>query len=90
QYRVNFRNEVSVNGFPSKIKSAAIKKKDGYYVEMMIPFNTIKPAAGTTIGFDLQINDDPGDGKRGSIAKWNDPTNESYRNTSGFGTLVLE
>jgi len=90
QYRVSYENLVTLNGYPSKIKSKAKKVKGGYVVEMMIPFSTIKPAAGIQIGFDLQINDDPGTGKRGAIAKWNDPTNESYRNTSGFGTLVLE
>lgn len=90
QYRLNFENEFSSRGNAAKIKSAAVKSKDGYYVEVMIPFQTIKGKAGTKIGFDLQINDDSGSGKRDSISKWNDPTNESYRNTSGFGTLSLE
>lgn len=89
QYRINFENEQSFGGYPSKINSVAVVTKDGYNVEVVIPFKTIKGANGVKIGFDLQVNDDPGTGKRGSIAKWNDPTNESYRNTSGFGVLEL-
>ena len=33
------------------------------------------------IGFDSQINDDDGSGKRDPIVKWNNPTGESYRKT---------
>jgi endo-1,4-beta-xylanase len=90
QYRVNFDNEVSTAGQAAAIKSAAVVTTDGYDVELMIPFQTIKPSSGTSLGFDLQINDDSGTGTRTSIAKWNDPTNESYRDTSGFGTLILK
>ena len=28
-----------------------------------------------------------GDGTRDSISKWNDPTDNSYQNTAGFGLL---
>lgn len=90
QYRLNYENEFSSRGNAANIKSVAVVSKDGYYVEVMIPLQTIKGAAGTKIGFDLQINDDSGSGSRSSISKWNDPTNESYRNTSGFGTLIFE
>jgi endo-1,4-beta-xylanase len=75
---------------PAKIVSAPAVTADGYVIEVKIPFRFIKPKPGTKIGFDLQINDDPGSGRRESYAKWNDPTNESFRNTSGFGTLILE
>ena len=47
-------------------------------------------AVGSILGIDFQVNDDiEGNGKRGSIAKWNDPTNESWRNTSNWGILKL-
>jgi len=62
----------------------------GYILEVMIPFTSIKGKSGVKIGFDLQINDDAGNGSRSTITKWNDPTNDSYQNTSGFGTLILE
>jgi endo-1,4-beta-xylanase len=89
QYRLNYVNEFSYRGNPAKIKSKTATTKDGYNVEIMIPFQFIQPGVDSKIGFDLQINDDNGDGKRSSIAKWNDATNESYRNTSGFGTLIF-
>ncbi len=90
QYRLNYENEFSSRGNAAKIKSKAVVIKDGYNVEVKIPLQFIKGSTGTKIGFDLQINDDSGSGQRDSISKWNDPTNESYRNTSGFGTLVFE
>ncbi len=89
QYRINFENEKSSGGFPADIKSATEKTWDGYTIEVSIPFKSIKGSPGLKIGFDLQVNDDDGSGKRTSIAKWNDPTNDSYRNTSNFGTLIL-
>jgi endo-1,4-beta-xylanase len=47
-----------------------------------------QPADGMLIGFDFQVNDDgAGNGTRSAIAKWNDPTNNSYMNTSKFGLL---
>ncbi|MBN2354230.1 MAG: endo-1,4-beta-xylanase [Spirochaetales bacterium] len=90
QYRVNFTNDFSSRGNPAKIVSAVAVTSDGYAVEAAIPFRFALPKPGTKIGFDLQINDDQGKGRRESYSKWNDPTNESYRNTSGFGTLVLK
>ena len=90
QYRINFTNDFSSRGNPAKIVSAVSITPDGYAVEAAIPFRFVRPKPGTKIGFDLQINDDQGKGRRASLSKWNDPTNESYRNTSGFGTLVLK
>ncbi len=90
QYRINFTNNFSSRGNPATITSAAKVGGDGYLIEVKIPFRFVKGAAGVKLGFDLQINDDPGSGRRESYSKWNDPTNESFRNTSGFGTLVLE
>jgi len=90
QYRINFTNDFSSRGNPAKIVSAVSITSDGYAVEAAIPFRFVRSKPGTKIGFDLQINDDQGKGRRASLSKWNDPTNESYRNTSGFGTLVLK
>ena len=46
--------------------------------------------SGTLIGFDFQVNNDElGNGVRSSVATWNDPTGESFRNTSRFGVLKL-
>jgi endo-1,4-beta-xylanase len=89
QYRLNFENEFSSRGNPAEYVSAVSITEEGYCVEIMIPFRFIKPEKGIELGFELQINDDSGSGSRTSYSKWNDKTNESFRNTSGFGTLVL-
>ncbi len=91
QFRVSFKNKQSfgstgsVEGFESVAQTTA----NGYAVELKIPYRTLKPQDGTIIGFDLQVNDDQGSGARDSISKWNDPTNESWRSTAGFGVLTL-
>jgi endo-1,4-beta-xylanase len=91
QYRVNFKNEKSFGsqGEDKRFVSAATVTKDGYLVEMAIPFRTIKGEAGKTFDFDLQINDADDSGKRVGISKWSDGTNESWRNTLNFGILKL-
>ncbi len=90
QYRINFENAFSSRGNPAAYKSVAKVTAAGYDLEVMIPLRFAKAAEGTAIGFDLQINDDStGTGRRDSYSKWNDPTNESFRNTSGFGTVIF-
>ena len=90
QYRINFENYQTFNGDAKAelIKSAAKVIDGGYVVELAITLDRVQPAEGVVIGFDFQVNNDEnGDGIRDSIAKWHDPTNESYQNTSGFGLL---
>ncbi len=90
QYRINFKNVQTFNGDAKAelIQSATKIVPGGYVVELSIKFDAIKPQEGMLIGFDFQVNDDGGGtGSRTSIAKWNDPTNNSYLNTSKFGLL---
>jgi endo-1,4-beta-xylanase len=89
QYRLDYENQFSFRGYPAQFASAAKVTEGGYIVEIAIPFRFVKPEPGIALGFDLQVNDDDGSGNRTSFAKWNDPTNESFRNTSGFGKLLL-
>lgn len=91
QYRVNYLNARSFgsNGEEKRMLSAAAVVPGGYLVEMAIPFRTIKGEAGAMIGFDAQVNDADVSGKRVGISKWNDDTDESWRNTLNFGTLKL-
>ncbi|MFZ6031618.1 MAG: endo-1,4-beta-xylanase [Chloroflexota bacterium] len=98
QYRINFKNQYSFRGDASAdtissttriltITSGTDVITVGYAVEMMFTLN-ITPENGTLIGFDLQVNnDEDGDGTRDSVAKWNDPTDNSWQNTSGYGVL---
>jgi len=91
QYRINFKNERSYgsNGEDKRAQSAVALTKDGYIVELALPFRTTKGQADAIIGFDLQVNDADASGRRVGMAKWNDDTNESWRNTVNWGTLKL-
>ena len=66
--------------------SKVTKVDGGYIVEARIK---IKTEAGMKIGFDVQVNNDPGTGFRGSIAKWNDDTNDTWEDMTGVGELEL-
>lgn len=89
QYRVSCENARSYStGAIADFSSAAVITDKGYNIEAAIPFKSIKGSLGKTIGFEIQINDDgEGKGKRTSIAKFNDPTDLSYCNTSLYGEL---
>jgi endo-1,4-beta-xylanase len=91
QYRVNYKNAKSFgsNGEDKRMQSAVSLIAGGYIVEMAIPFRATKGEANKIIGFDLQVNDADASGKRVGMAKWNDDTNESWRNTVNWGTLKL-
>ncbi len=92
QLRVNFDNEVTVtDGRSADIYETAAKKTaDGYIVEARIPCAIGEFKQGQVIGYDVQINDDNGEGKRTGIANWSDLSGQGYINTSGFGALKLE
>jgi endo-1,4-beta-xylanase len=92
QYRVNFNNLVSYGSgaiTDGTFKSSSKIIKDGYVVEIQIPFKTIKGENNITIGFEPQVNDSNELGNRISIAKWNDLTDFSFQNTEMWGRLVL-
>lgn len=55
----------------------------------MIPLTAIKPADGSTLGFDVQVNNADSTGKRISVAAWCDDSGSSFQNTSKFGNIVL-
>jgi endo-1,4-beta-xylanase len=92
QYRVNYLNVQSFGGAASaeKFRTATRIVPGGYIVEASIALDAIQPRNGTLIGFDFQVNDDgQGNGTRTSVVTWNDPTGQSYQNTSRFGVLQL-
>jgi len=88
QYRTDADGEMSVGSSSDagKYKSAVTRTKDGYIVEACISIDT---EAGKQIGFDVQVNNDTGEGIRQSIMKWNDATNDSYFDVSGLGVLEM-
>ncbi len=89
QYRMTAEGQRSGRPDASAIKAAVSKRQDGYLVEMAIPFRQVKAATGTTLGFDVQVNDDAGGGRRQAIMKWNDSSDRSWQDTSVFGNLTL-
>jgi endo-1,4-beta-xylanase len=89
QFRINYKNKKSYGGYATAIESKTVLTDRGYNVEAAITFLQEKGEAGKTFGFDLQINDDLGGGTRDAISKWNDSTNESWRNTMGWGIIKL-
>ena len=93
QYRVNFQGDVSGQGSGYKrmfLKSAVSKTKTGYIVEMSLKLDKVELKAGTKLGLELQINDDVGEGKRSAVAKWNYDGDDSWEDTSNFGTLEMK
>ncbi|QJD84616.1 endo-1,4-beta-xylanase [Cohnella herbarum] len=92
QYRINFKNVKTVGGHATQdnYTSATKLTSGGYIVEAAIALDMITPAAGTLIGFDFQVNNDQDGGSRDSVFIWNDPTGQSYTNTSRLGVLELK
>lgn len=88
QYRTNAEgaNTCGAKNSLDNYTAKATKVAGGYIVEACIKMDT---AAGKKIGFDVQVNNDPGNGMRGSTAKWSDPTNASWESLDGAGVLEL-
>lgn len=90
QYRINIDNVATFagNASPSRLESAVVRTEKGYRMEVKIALPELRPNTDSVIGLDIQVNDDQGEGVH-STAKWNDPTNDSWRNTSQFGILTF-
>lgn len=93
QYRVSYKGKISGggNGYSeSKIKAVAKEVDGGYLVELSIKLEHTKKEAGSKLGIELQVNDDPGHGSRAGVSKWNHAENDSYLDTKNFGTVTLK
>ena len=89
-------NDSEISGFgdmfdavKAKIQGKSVVTDTGYIVEMAIPWSTIKPAAGTKIGMEAQINDNLDGKKRGGLVTWNSAECLGWRDTAMMGTVVL-
>jgi endo-1,4-beta-xylanase len=104
QYRVNYKNaqsvgnQTSVDDLTSATRiltaSSVISPGEvitrGYVVELAIRLDEVAPSDGVLIGFDFQVNNDNNDSDgRDGVVTWNDPTGQSYQNTSRLGVLVF-
>ena len=91
QYRINYDNEQSFNGKKCLAENAKSKTKTidgGYVVEAAFKWTDIKPANGTKIGLELQINDAKG-GKRIGTLSWYDETGMGWSGSNVYGTVEL-
>ena len=91
QYRINYNNEQSFNGkkcLAENVKSATKTIEGGYVVEAAFKWTDIKPANGTKIGLELQINDAKG-GKRIGTLSWYDETGMGWSGSNVYGTVEL-
>ena len=91
QYRINYDNEQSFNGkkcLAENVKSKTKTIDGGYVVEAAFKWTDIKPANGTKIGLELQINDAKG-GKRIGTLSWYDETGMGWSGSNVYGTVEL-
>nr|WP_154983281.1 endo-1,4-beta-xylanase [Paenibacillus xylanexedens] len=90
QFRISADNVGTFAGSasPGRLQSAVKKTSKGYQVEARIRLQSLVPKEGQVMGFELQINDNQGNNNK-STAKWNDLTNDSWKNTSQYGILTF-
>lgn len=91
QYRINYNNGQSFNGkkcLAENVKSATKTIDGGYVVEAAFKWTDIKPANGTKIGLEFQINDAKG-GKRTGTLSWYDETGMGWSGSNVYGTVEL-
>jgi GH35 family endo-1,4-beta-xylanase len=93
QYRVTYQGKTSFksdamgSGFSSW--AATTGAGAGYVVEMKIPFRVIHPKAGTSVSFDVQINDVTNGASTRNLTVWSDLKANGYNSTEQWGTLNL-
>ena len=91
QYRINYDNEQSFNGkkcLAENVKSKTKTIDGGYVVEAAFKWTDIRPANGTKIGLEFQINDAK-DGKRTGTLSWYDETGMGWSGSNVYGTVEL-
>ncbi|MCL6457695.1 MAG: endo-1,4-beta-xylanase [Gorillibacterium sp.] len=97
QIRFNYLNQITTGGSLLRDQLQSVTKTVygsdntvlGYRMEAAIKWNMIIPQVGHVLGFDVQVNDDPGIGTRNSVAMWNNETDMGWVDTSGFGMVRL-
>lgn len=72
------------------LQGASAKTSTGYVVEMsiLIPGGVLE--SGLQMGIEMQVNDNRGGQGRESVTKWNHTEDDSWEDTSNFGTLRLK
>ena len=93
QYRMNYEGHASGQGEGfvwDDLQGASAKTRTGYVVEMsiLIPGGVLE--SGLQMGIEMQVNDNRGGQGRESVTKWNHTEDDSWEDTSNFGTLRLK
>ena len=92
QYRISYKNEQSFNGkkcTAENVTSVAKTVKGGYVVEAAFKWTDIKPAEGSLVGLELQLNDADASGKRAGTLSWYDESGNGWSSPGVFGTVAL-
>ena len=93
QIRSDFNGMVTTSNYDSEDIKASGKLFDNYYVvEIVIPFKTITPAEGKTVGFDVQVNTAATTFFPRTLYGWSESSRNGaqYINTSIFGSATLQ
>ena len=75
------------DGRESALTSAVKKVAGGYIIEAAYRFREVKAEAGSSIGFNIRVNDEEATGKRKGTSVWNPDQDTSYFNPSRFGIV---
>ncbi len=91
QYRVGADGEISHGsaGRSGNARAVARLIRNGYLVEAAIEVPNGVLLRGAELGFEVQVNDNRGGGRRATVMKWSSPSDRSWRDPSSFGRLWL-
>jgi hypothetical protein len=79
------------HGRMENIEFAMTTTEKGYRTEIKFPWATLgkKPAAGSSIGLDVHVNDDDDSGERDTKITWFDKQDTAWNNPQNFGNAEL-
>ncbi|MDH7598525.1 MAG: sugar-binding protein [Sedimentisphaerales bacterium] len=75
----------------SHVRYAFAKTDKGYNLEVCLPWTTlgVRPTPGTSIGLEVQVNDDDDGGDRDHKVGWNARQDNAWEDPSTFGNAYL-
>jgi hypothetical protein len=79
------------HGRMENVEFAMVTTDKGYRTEIKFPWKTlgVKPVPGSSIGLDIQVNDDDDGGQRDTKLAWHDSHDNAWDNPQAFGNAVL-
>lgn len=91
QYRIGADGDISYGSVGRSGNARAVVRliDNGYLVEAAIAVPDGVLRRGAKPGFEVQVNDNRGGGRRAAVMKWSSPSDRSWRDPSSFGRLWL-